>query len=243
MSQQKTALVTGSSRGIGAAIANRLVADGLFVYGTATSDESSAAISSTLQDSGCGLVMKLEDQESIAAALERIKDDGRSVDVLVNNAGVTDDNLMMRMSETAWLSVIDKNVNGLFRVTKPLLRAMMRNRWGRIINIGSVVGRSGNPGQVNYSAAKAGIEGFTRSLALELGSRGITVNCVAPGFIETDMTTVLPETVRNELLSRIPLGRMGDVADVAGVVSFLSSEEASYITAQTVHVNGGMFPS
>lgn len=243
MSQQKTALVTGSSRGIGAAIANRLVADGLFVYGTATSDESSAAISSTLQDSGCGLVMKLEDQESIAAALERITDDGRSVDVLVNNAGVTDDNLMMRMSETAWLSVIDKNVNGLFRVTKPLLRAMMRNRWGRIINIGSVVGRAGNPGQVNYSTAKSGIEGFTRSLALELGSRGITVNCVAPGFIETDMTTVLPETVRNELLSRIPLGRMGDVADVAGVVSFLSSEEASYITAQTVHVNGGMFPS
>ena len=187
--------------------------------------------------------MRLDDQESIAAALELIKDEGRSVDVLVNNAGITDDNLMMRMSDAAWLAVIDTNVNGLFRVTKPLIRSMLRNRWGRIINIGSVVARSGNPGQVNYSTAKAGIEGFTRSLALELGARGVTVNCVAPGFIETDMTAGLPEQVRKELLTRIPLGRMGAAADVANVVSFLASDEAEYITAQTVHVNGGMFPS
>ena len=235
--------MTGASRGIGSAVAERLVADGMFVFGTATTDGGSSSISSKLNASGRGVVVRLDDQESIADALKLIKDEGRSVDVLVNNAGITDDNLMMRMSDAAWLAVIDTNVNGLFRVTKPLIRSMLRNRWGRIINIGSVVARSGNPGQVNYSTAKAGIEGFTRSLALELGARGVTVNCVAPGFIETDMTAGLPEQVRKELLTRIPLGRMGAAADVANMVSFLASDEAGYITAQTVHVNGGMFPS
>ena len=243
MSESRTALVTGASRGIGAAIADRLIADGMFVFGTATSKDGADAIDVRLQDHGAGLELQLHEEASVNAALETLGDSGRSVDVLVNNAGITDDNLMVRMSDDAWSSVIDANLNGLFRVTKPLVRSMMRQRWGRIVNLGSVVGRSGNPGQVNYSTAKAGIEGFTRSLALELGARGITVNCVAPGFIETDMTASLSESIVADLLAKIPLGRMGDAADVANVVSFLASDEASYLTAQTIHVNGGMLPT
>lgn len=243
MSESRTALVTGASRGIGAAIADRLMADGMFVFGTATSKDGADAIDVRLQDHGAGLELLLHEEASVNAALETLGDSGRSVDVLVNNAGITDDNLMVRMSDDAWSSVIDANLNGLFRVTKPLVRSMMRQRWGRIVNLGSVVGRSGNPGQVNYSTAKAGIEGFTRSLALELGARGITVNCVAPGFIETDMTASLSESIVADLLAKIPLGRMGDAADVANVVSFLASDEASYLTAQTIHVNGGMLPT
>ena len=243
MSESRTALVTGASRGIGAAIADRLIADGMFVFGTATSKDGADAIDVRLQDHGAGLELQLHEEASVNAALETLGDSGRSVDVLVNNAGITDDNLMVRMSDDAWSSVIDANLNGLFRVTKPLVRSMMRQRWGRIVNLGSVVGRSGNPGQVNYSTAKAGIEGFTRSLALELGARGITVNCVAPGFIETDMTASLSESIVADLLAKIPLGRMGVASDVANVVSFLASDEASYLTAQTIHVNGGMLPT
>lgn len=243
MSESRTALVTGASRGIGAAIADRLIADGMFVFGTATSKDGADAIDGRLQDQGAGLELQLHEEASVNAALETLGDSGRSVDVLVNNAGITDDNLMVRMSDDAWSSVIDANLNGLFRVTKPLVRSMMRQRWGRIVNLGSVVGRSGNPGQVNYSTAKAGIEGFTRSLALELGARGITVNCVAPGFIETDMTASLSESIVADLLAKIPLGRMGVASDVANVVSFLASDEASYLTAQTIHVNGGMLPT
>lgn len=243
MTTQRTALVTGASRGIGFAIARRLVQDGVYVYGTATSKQGVASLNDALADSGCGLEMVLPDEGSIASALGSIADSGRTVEILVNNAGITSDNLFMRMSEQNWNDVVGTNLTGIFRVTKSLVRAMMRQRWGRIVNLGSVVGQAGNPGQVNYSATKAGIEGFTRALALEVASRGITVNCVAPGMIETDMTSDLPESVSENLKSRIPLGRLGQPEDVAGVVSFLVSEEAGYITAQTLHVNGGMLPT
>ena len=243
MTDRKNALVTGASRGIGFAIAHRLAEDGVYVFGTATTAQGAARISKSLGDFGMGLQMILPDEASIQDALKEIEDTGRSIHVLVNNAGITRDNVFMRMSDGAWNDVIDANLTGLFRITKPLIRSMMRNRWGRIVNLGSVVGRSGNPGQVNYSTTKAGIEGFTRALALEVASRGITVNCVAPGMIETDMTADLPESVTTTLLSRIPLGRLGQAADIASAVSFLVSEEASYITAQTLHVNGGMLAS
>lgn len=240
MTQQRNALVTGASRGIGAAIAQRLAEDGMFVFGTATTAEGAAQVSDSLGECGFGIQLELPDENSIRSALDEIEATDRSIDVLVNNAGITRDNIFLRMSGDAWNDVVETNLTGLFRITKPLLRNMMRNRWGRIVNMGSVVGRAGNPGQVNYSAAKAGIEGFTRSLALEVASRGITVNCVAPGMIATDMTANLPDSVTSDLLSRIPLGRLGQAGDVACAVSFLVSDEASYITAQTMHVNGGM---
>lgn len=243
MKDSKNALVTGASRGIGSAIAHRLTKDGVYVFGTATTAEGATRISESLGDLGMGLQMVLPDEASIQGALKEIEGTGRSIHVLVNNAGITRDNVFMRMSDGAWNDVIDANLTGLFRITKPLIRSMMRNRWGRIVNLGSVVGRSGNPGQVNYSTTKAGIEGFTRALALEVASRGITVNCVAPGMIDTDMTADLPESVTTTLLSRIPLGRLGQAEDIANAVSFLVSEEASYITAQTLHVNGGMLAS
>lgn len=243
MTTQRTALVTGASRGIGLAIAQRLARDGVYVYGTSTSQQGVASLNEILGDAGCGLEMVLPDEESIAQALESIAASDRTVEILVNNAGVTRDNLFMRMSEQNWQDVMGTNLTGVFRLTKSLVRAMMRQRWGRIVNLGSVVGQAGNPGQVNYSATKAGIEGFTRALALEVASRGITVNCVAPGMIETDMTSGLPETVTESLKSRIPLGRLGQTGEVASVVSFLASEDAAYITAQTIHVNGGMLPT
>lgn len=243
MTTQRTALVTGASRGIGFAIAQRLARDGVYVYGTATSKEGVASLNETLGDAGCGLEMVLPNEESISNALDSIAASGRTVEILINNAGITKDNLFMRMSDQDWQDVIGTNLSGIFRVTKNLIRAMMRQRWGRIVNLGSVVGQAGNPGQVNYSSAKAGIEGFTRALALEVASRGITVNCVAPGMIETDMTSGLPDSVSESLKSRIPLGRLGQPDDVASVVSFLVSEDAAYITAQTVHVNGGMLPT
>ena len=243
MTTQRTALVTGASRGIGLAIAQRLARDGVYVYGTSTSQEGVASLNEILGDAGCGLEMVLPDEESIAQALESIAASDRTVEILVNNAGVTRDNLFMRMSEQNWQDVMGTNLTGVFRLTKSLVRAMMRQRWGRIVNLGSVVGQAGNPGQVNYSATKAGIEGFTRALALEVASRGITVNCVAPGMIETDMTSGLPEAVTESLKSRIPLGRLGQTGEVASVVSFLASEDAAYITAQTIHVNGGMLPT
>lgn len=240
MTQQRNALVTGASRGIGAAIAQRLAEDGIFVFGTATTPEGAAQVSDSLGDCGSGILLQLPEENSIRSALDAVEATDRTIDILVNNAGITRDNIFLRMSGDAWNDVIETNLTGLFRITKPLLRNMMRNRWGRIVNMGSVVASTGNPGQVNYSAAKSGIEGFTRSLAMEVASRGITVNCVAPGMIATDMTADLPDSVTSDLLSRIPLGRLGQAWDVACAVSFLVSDQASYITAQTMHVNGGM---
>ena len=238
----RIALVTGASRGIGAAIASQLASDGLFVYGTATTASGAERIAETLGDQGHGIEMRIDQEDSVLQAMEEILAD-KKVDVLVNNAGITKDTLFLRMSSEDWARVLETNLGSLHRVCKPLLRGMMRERWGRIINIGSVVGRMGNPGQANYVTSKAGIEGFTRSLAQELGSRGITVNCVAPGFIDTDMTTDLTDDLKQQMVDRIPLGRMGTVTDVASLVSFLVSDDASYITAQTIAVNGGLFPN
>ena len=240
MNGGRVALVTGASRGIGRAIASRLAGDGLFVVGTATADAGVDRIRTTLGENGAGVVLRLQAGDSIANALRGVERDYGSPSVLVNNAGITRDGLLMRMSDDAWNAVIDVNLGGIYRLTKPLLRSMMRGRWGRIVNIGSVVGRMGNAGQTNYAAAKAGIEGFTRALAREVGTRGITVNAVAPGFIDTDMTSEIPEAQRAEMAQRIPLGRMGRVEDVAAAVSFLVSEEAGYITGETLHVNGGL---
>ena len=203
------ALVTGASRGIGRAIANRLARDGLFVVGTATADEGVRRIGSMLGENGAGVVLRVQSADSIATALRSVEQDFGSPSVLVNNAGVTRDGLLMRMSDQAWDEVIDVNLGGIYRLTKPLLRSMMRARWGRVVSIGSVVGRMGNAGQTNYAAAKAGIEGFTRALAREVGARGITVNAVAPGFIDTDMTAELSDAQRAEAVKRIPLGRLG----------------------------------
>ncbi len=235
----RVALVTGASRGIGAAIASRLARDGNYVFGTATSSEGVDRVSAVLGDRGIGIQLRLEEPDSVAAAFEEITSE-RNVSILVNNAGITKDNLFLRMSDDDWLEVINTNLVSLHRICKPFLRSMMRERWGRIINVGSVVGRMGNPGQANYAAAKAGIEGFTRSLAQELGSRGITVNCVSPGFINTDMTAELPEKAIEQLVSRIPLGRVGSPNEVADVVAFIAGDESSYITGQTIAVNGGM---
>ncbi len=240
MNERRVALVTGASRGIGRAIASRLARDGVFVVGTATADEGVERIRATLGENGAGVVLRLQSSDSIAAALGEVERDFGSPAILVNNAGVTRDGLLMRMSDDAWQDVIDVNLSGVYRLTKPLLRSMMRGRWGRIVNIGSVVGRMGNAGQANYAAAKAGIEGFTRALAREVGSRGITVNAVAPGFIDTDMTAELSEAQRAELMQRIPVGRIGGAEEVAAAVSFLVGDEAAYITGETVHVNGGL---
>ncbi len=233
-------MVTGASRGIGAAIASRLTQAGFLVIGTATSESGAESISQFLGDQGIGMPLRLQDSDSITAAMKHVAELGRSIDVLVNNAGMTRDTLLLRMSDAMWTEVVEANLNGMFRVTKAVLRGMMKNRWGRIINLSSVVARSGNPGQANYAASKAGIEGFTRAMAQEVASRNITVNCVAPGFIETDMTAGLPESVQEEFKSRIPMGRMGTADDVAGVVEFLVSDQANYITAQTIGVNGGL---
>ena len=237
---RKIALVTGASRGIGRAIAARLVADGLFVVGTATSAEGAAAVSDALAPGGTGVELRLED-ESVGEAVADIQSRHGAPLVLVNNAGVTRDNLLLRMTPEQWSEVVDANLTGMFRLTKPLLRGMMRARWGRIVNLSSVVGRMGNAGQANYAATKAGIEGFTRSLAREIGGRGITVNAVAPGFIDTDMTRQLTESQRQAMVDQTALGRMGQVEDVAAVVAFLVGDGAAYITGETVHVNGGLY--
>ena len=240
MSDRVTDLGTGASRGIGASGVQALVAAGFHVVGTATSESGAEQISAALGDDGFGLVLKLQDSESIAGAFAQIKDRVAMPLVLVNNAGITKDNLLLRMSDTEWSEVIDTNLNGAFRVTKPILRGMLKARWGRVINMGSVVGRMGNPGQGNYVASKAGLEGFTRSLALEVASRGVTVNAVAPGFIATDMTESLTEEQSAMMMARIPLGRMGNVEEIAATVAFLASENAGYITGQTLQVNGGL---
>ena len=237
----KTALVTGASRGIGAAIADALVDQGFFVFGTATSEAGAETISANLQAQGRGLVLQLQEQKSVDRGFKEMLEQAPAPLVVVNNAGVTRDNLLLRMSSDEWQEVVDTNLNGAFRVTKAALRNMVKARWGRIINVGSVVARFGNPGQANYVSSKAGLEGFTRSLALEVGSRGITVNLLAPGFIETDMTAALSDEQTSAMLTRIPLGRMGQAKEVAAAVSFLSGGQAAYITGQTIHINGGMF--
>ena len=236
----RVALVTGASRGIGAAIAQRLAEDGLYVVGTATSAPGVEAIGAALGERGRGVELQLRDPASIDAAIEGLAPEPGAPLVLVNNAGVTRDGLLPRMDEDAWNAVIDANLGGVYRLAKGVLRPMMRARWGRIVNVSSVVARMGNAGQTNYAAAKAGIEGFTRALAREVGSRGVTVNAVAPGFIETDMTASLGADARAALAQRIALGRLGTPPDVAALVSFLASDGAGYITGETIQVNGGL---
>jgi 3-oxoacyl-[acyl-carrier protein] reductase len=234
------ALVTGASRGIGASIAAALAAAGATVVGTATSETGAEAISAALGAKGRGIVLDVANPDSVADAIKDMQSNEGSPTILVNNAGITRDNLLMRMKQEEWDDVIATNLTGMFSVCKACLRGMMKARKGRIINIASVVGVMGNAGQSNYTAAKAGMIGFTKSLAREIASRGITVNVVAPGFIDTDMTRELPEENRAELLTQVPLGRLGDGADIANAVLFLASEAAAYITGETVHVNGGM---
>ena len=246
MAEQRIALVTGASRGIGQAIADALGDDGYIVIGTATSDGGAEAISSHFGEKGIqgeGMKLDVTDPESVDAVVKAINDKYGTPTILVNNAGITRDNLLMRMKEDEWQAIMDTNLTSVYRVSKACLRGMMKAKFGRIINIASVVGASGNAGQTNYSAAKAGIFGFTKSLAQEVGSRGITVNSVAPGFIDTDMTRDLPEEQRQALLSAIPLARLGQPAEIAAVVAFLASDGAAYVTGETLHVNGGMYMS
>ena len=240
---QEIALVTGASRGIGQAIALALGAQGATVIGTATSDQGAAAIQTSFADQGVkgmGLALDVTAAGSIEAGLKAIQDAFGAPTILVNNAGITRDNLLMRMKDDEWDAVIDTNLGSVYRLSKACIRGMMKARRGRIINIGSVVGATGNPGQANYCAAKAGMIGFTKSLARELGSRGITVNAVAPGFIDTDMTRALPAEQRETLIKQIPAGRLGTPQDIAAAVVFLASSAAAYITGDTLHVNGGM---
>ncbi|MDG9929506.1 MULTISPECIES: 3-oxoacyl-ACP reductase FabG [unclassified Pseudomonas] len=244
--QGKVALVTGASRGIGQAIAFELGRQGAVVIGTATSEAGAARIGEVLKAQGIqgtGLMLDVADSGSVDAVLEQIQKDFGAVAILVNNAGITRDNLMLRMKDDEWFDVINTNLNSLFRLSKAVLRGMTKARWGRIISIGSVVGAMGNAGQANYAAAKAGLAGFSRALAREVGSRAITVNSVAPGFIDTDMTRELPEAQREALLTQIPLGRLGQAEEIAKVVGFLASDGAAYVTGATVPVNGGMYMS
>jgi 3-oxoacyl-[acyl-carrier protein] reductase len=241
MLQGKVALVTGASRGIGAAIADALAAEGAIVIGTATSEVGASAISPRLQRTGgAGRVLDVTQPGAIDALVEEVTKEFGEIAILVNNAGITRDSLLMRMKEDDWDAIIETNLKSVFRASKAVLRGMMKARFGRIINIASVVGVMGNAGQANYAAAKAGIIGFTKSMAREVGSRNITVNCVAPGFIDTDMTRALPEAQRDALVAQISLGRLGEARDIADAVVFLASGRAAYITGQTLHVNGGM---
>ena len=238
----RIALVTGATRGIGAAIAAELAARGLQVIGTATSDEGAARISEALSaQGGRGVKLDVTDAAAADALIDAIVKEQGGLHVLVNNAGITRDMLAMRMKDEEWDAVLDTNLRAVFRLSRAVIRPMMRQRFGRIISITSVVGASGNPGQANYAAAKAGVAGMTRALARELGSRGITVNCVAPGFIATDMTAALDEEQQKALAAQIPLGRMGDPSDIAQAVAYLASDGAGYVTGQELHVNGGMF--
>jgi 3-oxoacyl-[acyl-carrier protein] reductase len=246
MLEGEIALVTGASRGIGRAIAETLGRQGATVIGTATSDTGAEAIGERLREAGLGghgMCLDVGDDASVETVIKAINDQYGPVSILVNNAGITRDNLLMRMKPDEWDSVINTNLTSVYRVCKACLRAMMKARHGRIVNIASVVGASGNAGQTNYASAKAGMIGFTKSLAQEVGSRGITVNAVAPGFIDTDMTRELPNAQREALLASIPLGRLGQPGEIASVVTFLASDAAAYVTGETLHVNGGMYMS
>jgi len=240
----KIALVTGASRGIGQAIALTLSEYGAFVFGTATTELGAQAITNlfeTKQLKGQGLVLDVTNAEQIEKLMNFFAETEQCPSILVNNAGITADNLLLRMEDEEWYKVIETNLTSIFRITKACIKPMFRARYGRIISVGSVVGASGNSGQVNYTAAKAGLVGFTKSLAQEMGSRGITVNVVAPGFIDTEMTQALPDLVKEEMLKRIPLRKLGQAQDVANAVAFLASDSAKYITGETIHVNGGMY--
>jgi len=242
-SEQKVALVTGASRGIGRAIAEQLARDGFTVVGTATTEQGAVAIGDYLQAAGCsgrGMSLDVADPVAVDEVVKGITAEFGAPLVLVNNAGITRDNILMRMKEDEWQSVIDTNLSAIYRVSKACLRGMTKARWGRIVNITSVVGAMGNAGQSNYAASKAGAEGFSRALARELGSRAVTVNCVAPGFIDTDMTRALSDEQRDLMLRQIPLGRLGEAEEIAALVGFLCSELAGYITGETIHINGGM---
>ena len=242
--QGKVALVTGASRGIGQAIALELGRNGAVVVGTATSESGAERISATFKENGIegfGLMLDVCNAESVDSVLSQIQERVGAPLILVNNAGITRDNLMMRMKDDEWNDVVNTNLNSLFRLSKGVLRGMTKARWGRIISIGSVVGAMGNAGQVNYAAAKAGLEGFSRALAREVGSRAVTVNSVTPGFIDTDMTRELPQAQRDSLTAQIPLGRQGQAEEIAHVVAFLASEGAGYVTGATIPVNGGMY--
>jgi 3-oxoacyl-[acyl-carrier protein] reductase len=238
--QGRIALVTGASRGIGQAIARELAARGARVIGTATTEAGAEAISESLAGQGSGRVLDVADTDSVDALVKAVSGEQGTITILVNNAGITRDNLLMRMKEPEWQEVINTDLGSIYRVCKACLRGMMKARFGRIVNIASVVGLTGNPGQVNYAAAKAGMLGFSKSLAREVGSRGITVNVVAPGLIDTDMTRSLPESQREALIGQVPLGRLGQAQDIAHAVAFLVSEQAAYITGETLNVNGGM---
>lgn len=243
MLQGQIALVTGASRGIGAAIAAALGKQGAKVIGTATSESGAQQITQALHSAGVngeGMVLDVNNPDQIEATLKAVSEKYGDVSILVNNAGITKDTLLMRMKDEDWDAVISTNLTSVFRMSQAVMRPMMKARTGRIISISSIVGHTGNAGQANYAAAKAGMTGFTKSLAAELGSRGVTVNCVAPGFIDTDMTRELPEKIREDLLAKIPLGKLGSVEDIAAAVVFLASPSAAYITGETLHVNGGM---
>ncbi len=237
----KVVLVTGASRGIGKAVAETLVAQGAKVAGTATSESGAQNISEYLGENGKGYALNVTNPDSIKETLDAIKSDFGDVDVLVNNAGITRDNLLMRMKDDEWADIIETNLTSIFRLSKAVMRPMMKKRHGRIINIGSVVGTMGNAGQANYAAAKAGVIGFSKSLAKEIASRGITVNVVAPGFIDTDMTKALDDSQRKAIADQVPAERLGDPKEIAATVAFLASNEAGYISGETIHVNGGMY--
>ncbi|MEE9350625.1 MAG: 3-oxoacyl-ACP reductase FabG [Thiotrichaceae bacterium] len=240
----KVALVTGASRGIGRSIAEALGKSGATVVGTATSDKGAQAISDYFAEqgiSGKGMTLDVSDSDSVTAVIKAVADEYGAIGILINNAGITRDNLLMRMKDDEWDSIINTNLTSVFRTSKACLRGMMKARQGRIISISSVVGSSGNAGQTNYSAAKAGLVGFSKSLAREIGSRGITVNVVAPGFIDTDMTRALPDEQRDALQKEIPLNRLGQADEIANAVLFLASDMGAYITGETIHVNGGMY--
>ncbi|WED44217.1 3-oxoacyl-ACP reductase FabG [Legionella cardiaca] len=242
--QGKIALVTGASRGIGKAIALNLAKKGAYVIGTATTESGAESITALFAQEnlqGEGKILDVTSREGVDNLMTELSDSEKVPSILVNNAGITCDNLLLRMDDEEWYKVIETNLSAIFRLSKACLKPMFRARWGRIISIGSVVGASGNSGQANYTAAKAGVTGFTKSLAQEIGSRNITVNVVAPGFIDTDMTSALPDMVKEEMLKRIPMKRLGTAEDVAEAVAFLASDSANYITGATIHVNGGMY--
>lgn len=240
----KIALVTGGSRGIGKAISHKLASEGAYVIATATSENGASAITQAFEEAGLngeGLCLNVSLIDDIEAFAKTLQSREKTPDILVNNAGITRDNLFLRMDNEEWDAVIQTNLSSVFRMSKAFIRAMFKKRWGRVISISSVVGNTGNAGQANYSAAKSGLEGFTKSIAQEVASRGITANLVAPGFIDTDMTQALPDMVREEILKKVPMKKLGATDDIANAVLFLASDEAKYITGETIHVNGGMY--